>query len=88
MPAVNQASMIYDYNGNLVWDGKLGQMYVYDYLDRLCEVWRPYGTEAKSKAKAGFTRKEINDLSAKLHKGLELNKAILPLFLQKVSRAF
>gem|GEM_PF-5529549 len=38
---MNQASLTYDDNGNLVWDGVLGQMYGYDYLDRLCEVWRP-----------------------------------------------
>ena len=73
---MNQASMTYDDNGNLVWDGVLGQMYVYDYLDRLCEVWRPYSTGAQLKAKGGFTQKEIRDLSAELHKGLDLAKVM------------
>ena len=132
--AVNQSALTYDQNGNLVWDGVLGQMYVFDYLarripagpaaspdpqaiagvlgprildvlsstppvlvpagarsglrlrafatdlqessglDRLCEVWRPYSTGAQLKAKGGFTQKEIRELSAELHKGLDLAK--------------
>ena len=73
---MSQAALTYDQKGNLVWDGVLGQMYPCDYLDRLCEVWRPYSTGALLKAKGGFTQKEIGDLSAEVHKGLDLAKVM------------
>ena len=59
-----QTALSYDSNGNLTFDGQY--VYVYDYLDRLCEVWEFAGTpEAKATAATkGLTAKDIAYLLA------------------------
>ncbi len=60
---VGQTALTYDGNGNLTFDGQY--VYVYDYLDRLCEVWEyVVSPQAKSAAPPNLTQKDIAYLLA------------------------
>jgi len=48
--------LVYDLNGNLVFDGY--RLYIYDYLDRLCEVWDYYEGTASSSS-SSTTREPV-----------------------------
>ncbi|GEM_PF-1910036 len=82
---VGQTALTYDGNGNLTFDGQY--VYVYDYLDRLCEVWEyVVSPQAKSAAPPSLTRKDIAFLLAAarskykgwdiLHRGVPKQKSL------------
>ena len=76
--------LLYDGNGNLIWDGF--RFYVYDYLDRLCEVWEWEATAAANAGGGGARYKSASLSRKRRTKPLVLSKRDVRTVLARLRR--